>query len=312
MLKTGLISSVVAGLVAGCASAQETRAPGWLEKDFNELTSLFEGRWDNDRHVFFADAAGLDVATLAPRQHIEITRVALAGGDAEASDVFTFKALRTVDGEEPTELVHTFSIDPENQSIRQTLSAPSGLLPPEPFDCEINWARSGGQFLGTAGGTECAIIFPRPAEGGDLAVTLTLSDTEFWIQSARGNALIEARMRRARPFECWTAILRGVEHGDSGEGLNDWDFRRGVELHDQGGVAELVTDEATPRTIRLKLRDVDWPYGTNRPSLTLYVHEGESERAVSYTWTEAGADRIGINLRWIQASCTYTPEPEED
>ncbi len=119
-------------------------------------------------------------------------------------------------------------------------------------------------------------------------------------------------MRRARPFECWTAILRGAEHGDSGEGQNDWDFRRGVKLHDQGGVAELMTDEEEPRRIRLKLRDVDWPYGTNRPSLTMYVHEGDSERAVSYTWTEAGADRIGINLRWIQASCTYTPETDAD
>ena len=81
-----------------------------------------------------------------------------------------------------------------------------------------------------------------------------------------------------------------------------------MKLHDQGGVAELMTDEDTPRSIRLKLRDVDWPYGTNRPSLTMYVHEGMSDRAVSYTWTEAGAERIGINLRWIQASCTYTPD----
>jgi len=308
MLKTGLIGATATGLLAACATAQEAEAPGWLEKDFSELTNQFEGRWDNDRHVFFADAAGMDEATLAPRQHIEISRVALAGDEQSEPGTVKFKAIRTVDGEAPAELIHTFTIDAETQSIRQSLAAPAGLLPPEPIDCQINWARSSGQFKGAASGEGCPSIFSRPTDGGALNVTLTLSENELWVQSARGDALVEARMRRARPFECWTAILRGAEHGDSGEGMNDWDFRRGVKLHDQGGVAELMTDEETPRSIRLKLRDVDWPYGTNRPSLTMYVHEGESDRAVSYTWTEAGAERIGINLRWIQASCTYTPD----
>jgi len=312
MLQKALMIAVASGALAACATAQETDVPGWLEKDFAELTSLFEGRWDNDRHVFFADAAGMDAATLAPRQHIEITRVALAGDEAAAAGAATFKAVRTVDGDDPAELIHIFTMDAASQSIRQTLAAPAGLLPPEPMDCHVDWARSSGQFLGTARGEACETVFSRPAEGGPLSVTLALSETEFWVQSARGDALIEARLRRARPFECWTAILRGAEHGDSGQGMNDWDFRRGVKLHDQGGVAELMTDEETPRRIRLKLRDVDWPYGTNRPSLTMYVHEGDSERAVSYTWTEAGADRIGINLRWIQASCTYTPEDGSD
>ena len=73
-----------------------------------------------------------------------------------------------------------------------------------------------------------------------------------------------------------------------------------------------MTDEETPRRIRLKLRNVDWPYGTNRPSLTLYVLEGESDRAVSYAWNEGNAERIGINLRWLQASCTYAPESASD
>lgn len=312
MLNKGLLCAGAFGCVAACATAQEAQTPGWLEKDFNVLTELFEGRWDNDRQVFFADAAGMDETTLAPRQHIEITRMARSEDQTGAPEAVLFMAIRTVEGEMPAELIHILTIDPATQTIQQTLAAPAGRLPPEPFDCQINWARSGEQFTGAATGDACSLIFSRPAEGGALNVTLTLSENELWVQSARGEELIEARMRRARPFECWTAILRGAEHGDSGEGMNDWDFRRGVKLHDQGGVAELLTDEDPPRRIRLKLRDVDWPYGTNRPSLTMYVHEGDSDRAVSYTWTEAGADRIGINLRWIQASCTHTPASTED
>lgn len=312
MIYRGLMIGTAFGVLAACATAQEAEVPGWLGKDFAELTSLFEGRWDNDRHVFFAANAGMDETMLAPRQHIVIEPVALAGDDTSADDSVTFKAIRTVDGEAPSELVHIFAINAASGSIRQTIAAPGGLLPPDPYDCHVDWRRDGGQFRGKASGEQCNLIFPRPSEGGRLDVSLSISETEFWVQSVRGDARIEARMRRARPFECWTAILRGAEHGDSGAGQNDWDFRRGVKLHDQGGVAELMTDEETPRRIRLKLRDVDWPYGTNRPSLTMYVHEGESERAVSYTWTEAGAERIGINLRWIQASCTHTPETDAD
>ncbi len=102
-------------------------------------------------------------------------------------------------------------------------------------------------------------------------------------------------------FTCWVAVMRGAEHGDSGAGMDDWDFRSNVVLHDQGGEAEIESDD---RKVRLKLRDVDWPYGERRPSLTLYVHEGDDDRAVSYAWTGGGEERIGINLRWLQASCT--------
>lgn len=310
------IIGFLAGLVLASPTvmAQDTGddpVPGWLEKDFATFAAMFEGRWDNDRHVFFASDAGMDTATLAPRQHIEIDRVLPPGGEPEQPGQVVFSAKRTVEGEATQTLVHAFAINPVTQTISQTIAVAAGMLPPKPIDCAVDWVRQGTQFRGTTSGAGCETLFPRPLEGGDLNVTMTLSDTELWVASRRGPNVIEARMRRARPFECWTAVLRGAEHGDSGEGQNDWFFQRGVKLHDQGGVAVLTTDEDPPRDIRLKLRDVDWPYGTNRPSLTMYVHEGDSERATSYAWGEAGAERIGINLRWLQASCTYTPDKDD-
>jgi hypothetical protein len=41
--------------------------------------------------------------------------------------------------------------------------------------------------------------------------------------------------------------------------------------------------------------------------LTLYVHDGDAKRALSYAWAEEDAGRIGLNLRWLQASCTHAP-----
>lgn len=314
MLQRLTLSAAIIAMTAACATAQEpaASAPGWLVKDYVEFVDLFEGRWDSDRHVFFAEDAGMDTTEIAPRQHIEITPAILSEDIDPDANVSVFQAVRTVESEAPATLVHTVSIDAARQKIRQSIAVAGGVLPPSLTGCEVYWQRQGGQFFGAAEGEGCDALFPRPEADGALAVSMTLSDQDFWVTATRGDAHIDARLRRARPFECWTAILRGASHGDSGEGMQDWDFRRGVKLHDQGGEAVLMTDEDVPRKIRLRLRNVDWPYGTNRPSLTLYVMEGDSDRAVSYAWNEGDAERIGVNLRWIQASCTYAPDDKAD
>ena len=67
----------------------------------------------------------------------------------------------------------------------------------------------------------------------------------------------------------------------------------------------MTTDEKKPQRVGIKMRNVVWPTGFNRDSLVLYAYRGEDEdRAVSYAWTSPDSDRIAINLRWMQASCT--------
>jgi hypothetical protein len=53
------------------------------------------------------------------------------------------------------------------------------------------------------------------------------------------------------------------------------------------------------------MRNVVWAQGPNRPSVVLYVHTPDDpDRAAAYSWADPDAKRIGINLRWMQASCT--------
>lgn len=56
----------------------------------------------------------------------------------------------------------------------------------------------------------------------------------------------------------------------------------------------------------LRMRAVYWPPpSTNHPSIVLYVHKPDDpDSAVSYGWADIDASRIGLNLRWMQASCT--------
>ena len=268
------------GLASALTSAS---AQPWLEKDLSDFKALWNGQWSNDRQNFFAEGAGLEEAALSPLQEI-----VLASED-DGSDVQW--ALQT-DGEVSS------SVGVQNGTVLQTFT---GLSKP----CRVTWRRQGSQFAGQGEGRGCAELLQHPDQDQLQDLSLSLSPSEMWLsfERRRGSA-VDVQFRKARPFTCWVAVMRGAEHGDSGEGMSDWDFRRGVAIHDQGGVAMITTDEEPSRSVRLRLRDVDWPYGNRRPSLTLYVLGDESDRAVSYSWTEGSADRIGLNLRWLQASCT--------
>ncbi len=256
------------------AMAQE-ETPGYLQKDLADLAAMLEGRWDNDRANFFAKDAGQPVSDLAPRQHLVIRSIEADAADGTDGSIM-LHARRNVEGGGNSVLRHRLVTDPAEGHIRQDILADDTAEPLA--DCAIHWQRAGDGFSGRAEGRECIVLFPRPAatdDGEPLQVNLTLSDTAYWVNASRGVSLSSARFRRARAFECWTAVMRGAQHGDSGEGMDDWQFQTGVMLHDQGGEAVLTTDETPPRTVRLKLRDVDWTYGDRRPSLTLYAYEGE-------------------------------------
>lgn len=270
-------------------ASSEPRPPApFLAKDTAELLSLLEGTWSNDRQVFFAPEAGYGAESLLPLQVMDVR--AAPGGDLRL-------VIRTeVDGREAAEHVHQISVIGASGEPGRAIAHPSA----GPASCHITWQRAAGGFTGSLVGADCGPAVSFPPGVGAQSLTVSVSGSEFFISDGAR----EIRFRRARPFECWVGVLRGASHGDSGEGLSDWDFRQGISLHDQGGQAQIETDETPPRRISLKLRDVDWPFGERRPSLTLYVHEADDPRAVSYAWAEGGSDRIGINLRWLQASCT--------
>lgn len=109
-------------------------------------------------------------------------------------------------------------------------------------------------------------------------------------------------LRRARLFTCWGAALKTTKKADGSE---DWVGASKLKLHDQGGRVRFGGgDSGAPETI-LRMRNVIWPSGPNRPSLVLYVHTPNApDRAVSYSWADKDAKTVGINLRWMQASCT--------
>ncbi len=113
----------------------------------------------------------------------------------------------------------------------------------------------------------------------------------------------ETVLKRARAVECWAAVPKKAKKED---GSTDWLFAQKLELHDQGGRVRVGGGETGADGIILRMRAVYWPPpSTNRPSMVLYVHKPDNpDSAVSYSWADIDASRVGLNLRWMQASCT--------
>jgi hypothetical protein len=103
------------------------------------------------------------------------------------------------------------------------------------------------------------------------------------------------RLLRSRPFTCWVSP-RKID--------GSYAFYNDLSLHDQGGRIWIEATTDHPR-VGLKLRNVAWPTGVNRDSMALYTYQGQDEDySPGYAWGDPEAERIAINTRWLQASCT--------
>ncbi|MGB6228553.1 MAG: hypothetical protein WBF53_00315 [Litorimonas sp.] len=151
-------------------------------------------------------------------------------------------------------------------------------------DCERSFTREFDSFRGTA-------IDPTPTCGG----VVVASDEGFRF----GAPDRPFDMLRARTFKCWVSPRK-----EDGE----YAFYNDLVLHDQGGRVWIEATEAHPR-VGLKMRNVRWPTGVNRDSLVLYTYRGDDpDYAPGYTWTNPEVERLAINTRWLQASCTAGKE----
>lgn len=315
--------------------AAQERAPNTqdvLAKDLRLLLDYFPGRYDNDLQVYFDGELNTPDSERNGRIHSIFAPVTLP---AFGPNMFYVEQFSDND---PNKIyrqrLYRFSIDAAEKAIKLEIFAPSAaqaqaikgahldpskltVLSPANMTlypgCEVFWRRQEQQFIGTMKPSACRVKSQRTGKTLIITDSLVLSNRSITILDQAvdetgayvyGNkANVPHKLRKARPFTCWTSVLRGAKHGDAGIGLESWTFERSW-IHDQGGELPVKTDETPAREFYLRLRMVEWPYGTNRPSLTLYVHEKGNPRAISYSWADEGANRVGINLRWLQASCT--------
>lgn len=321
MRKCSLVAAAL--LCAGAAAADEADV---LDKDLRVLMDWFPGVYDNQEQVYFEEEQGVAEDLRHERLHHVFKRVDLpAFGD---NVLYVQQHLNDDPAQIYRQRIYVFTPDYDENAIRLTIHTPkdtaalvgahrnpaklAGLTPAATTTqpgCEVYWQRQANQFVGYMHDGACVFDSQRSGKRIIIDDDLVLTETELWIsdraEDVDGNYVfghkggIPHKSRKARRFVCWAA----AQQRDEG-----WTFKQNLEVYDQGGFVWIETDEDDPQRVGIKLRNVEWPYGNNRPSLVLYAYRESADRAVSYAWAEPTAERIGINLRWMQGSCTHTPE----
>lgn len=302
---------------AGASSGQTPGAANPVQaKDMRLFQEWLSGRFDNQEQVYFQTQEDVKAARPAPRRQLILAPVvvpALSGpifhaqrqDDNDPTRIGWQGLLRLAPAPDGTGIameLHELRRPATVGDADLRLEALTAVDLVARLDCTLIWYRQGGQFTASApNGKDC----PLPAlDKGEVGPALLLSAQDFWMAGPdqAGKPGISHRLRKARPFTCWMAIR-------TGDGPRDWQMRRDLTLHDQGGMVWFKTEGPEPREFGFKIRNVVWPSGPQEDSLALYVHERGNDRALSYAWADPQAKRIGINLRQVQGSCTLATDP---
>ncbi len=289
-----------------------------LNKDLEDFAQILVGRWDNEIQTFFEPEIGIPASSRHTRLHVKIVPISAAGFGTK-----TFYAEYRQNGEKgeiirarvwslniaPAQMaVSLRAFEPKSMKDFSALAAdPARLNAIKPSDftqlsgCEINFKRRANGFEGETTPGSCKVAH---ADGRILNIT----ERHFIGKSAwdvsdigvdnRGQRVFgniddsPTHLRKAAPFNCWASFAQG----NGNQLLSD------LELHDQGGEAVAKFSGVAP--LRLRLRNIEWPIGTNRPSLTLYLLQGNEEFAQIYAWSDPDAKRIAVSYANFQASCT--------
>lgn len=324
-------ATLLAAATGWCAEPSPPRAV--LEKDLRILLGWFEGEFDNNEQVAFADQLGIPRDAVPERIHSIFKSVELP-----AFGEHVFYVEQYLDGDPGRiyrQRLYSFDLDEAESAIRLSIHIPpdparlagahrdptklEGLTPAatrSPVGCEVYWRRQADSFVGDMKLGACTFESQRSGKTVVVSDDLYLDDDEIWIHDravdAQGmhvygnRAGIPHKLKKVRPFRCWLSVRR---EGVAAEEPSAWTFDRDIAVHDGGELVWTATG-ARQAAVGLKIRRPVWPSGPNQDSLVLYVHDRaaeDPEQAVSYSWADPGAERIGINLRWMQASCSLQP-----
>jgi hypothetical protein len=252
-------------LAASAASAQSPATDAVRQKELKMLTELFKGSFSNEEQVYFQGEAKQQKD---PRISIDI----LPGTTGATVD---FRDSAGAPLFPP--IAVAFSVKGDGVQIASRT-------------CTNHYHWRGDRFVLDDSQSSCKWKGAR---------FVSISSHNLTMREPDGRMI---EYRRARSFTCWMSIPKVQKNAD---GSTDWFFAPGLKLHDQGARVWVATDDAPPQEYGFKLRNVVWPYGSNKPALTLYVYrKRDPDTAISYSWADPDAKLIGINLRAVQGSCS--------
>ena len=303
-----------------------------LKRDFNTMISWFEGEFDNMEQVYFDKILNVGDAEEHDRIHSIFKRVPmpLIGetvfyveqySDNDPAKIYRQRLYRFSTNDERQAVALNIYSFKNSLAVRGAHNDDSVLsklgladLNAMPEGCTVYWQKRANQFVGTMDRGTCQVASKGSGKTLIFEDDLILTEGEIWIQDrakdTEGNYIfgnkagVAHKLVKQQIFSCWIFVPATKPAGDTVNGVPGGQFLNNQIISDQGGEIWVPLEGKEGEKVGIKMRNVRWPYGNNRNSLVLYAHNDDSGRAVSYAWTEPDSDRIAVNLRWIQASCT--------
>lgn len=289
-------------LVSACLHTSER--PDAPQADAPQLRPWFDGEYSNHEQV--TQASG----TVIPRARIVVAPMQKAGWyswKVQLSTTTAFSAVWAVRSDKSAN--GTVVLTPFRPLVAEpALGAEFDLQQWVALDACALKGNVGAQGLQAKGEVEsCAILMPGIGASAALLPLEIAHDHEwlrvrFYSDQARGpDARIEAR--RLRWFSGWAAI-NGAGQVAKVEN-DDWHMNRDIRIDNEGGKFSLKWRDGEPSGYSLVLERMTYRDG-DVPVLKLSILEDNSGRSVAYAWANPEANRIGINLGWIQVGLDST------
>ena len=265
-----------------------------LQTNMAQLNELLSGDFSNFSQTFFAPEIGIKEEV--PKIFLSIKK--LANSDASKPNINIEYHFDDENGRILRQRIWRLSVDTNEFAIR---AKQFELNPLDKNDvkyidkCDILFSKRGSGFSGRLqndckhpiGDGKFAKLFERyEIDNKTFEVTdLAIDENSKKVFGNIDN--FPSIYKKSHSYSCWASFGSKV--------AND------IKLADQGGEAKI---DLAGKKFRIRLSEIEWPYGENRPSLTLYLFTNNDNYAQFYTWTEIDAPRIALAYNEYQASCT--------
>jgi hypothetical protein len=251
------------------------------DRDLLVIATMLLGGFDNANQNYFDTRGKHDVKHR--RIHAEVV-------ETEEENVLVASAYWDNDPDVALdELKLTLSANPDAGAVEMQVSR---LGDSEGDSCSLYWRREAAQFHATPAG-DC---------DSPIISEVVLGQQQVWVDLAKVENG-DFKMHRIRNFECY-ADIPGVGGGRD----EAYERYEGFKIHDQGGAVWF--DSKDGRRLGISLFLADWPINNyegifTRDSFVIYASEEIDgvRKEHGYAFTVPDADRIGINLKWMLASC---------
>lgn len=327
-----MLSLAIMLVVGGCAGQVETsgqQVERSLAQDFVLFQEWFQGEYDNHEQVWQQKVNGIEEKDL--HEHIHHIFMPVAAPQVGEK---TYFVKQYMDGDYENvyrQRLYQFSLDEAEDAIKlviysfkdekkyryadrnpELLSALSPEEVKNTAGCEVYWRHNGSYFDGYMKDKACHFFSSRSNKTIYITDTLRLTDSEIWIGDKafddEGNKVFgrdeQHKNRKVRYFNGWMGLKRQTIDPSAAE--DDWVFMKDVRIHNEGQTLPITDKDGNKTGYSVQLAQLTYQ-NTTQPILKLGLIEDKTGKTVTYIWSNTEANRIGMNLRWMQAGFTSSP-----